>query len=224
MRINQIVLGYRHTTPGMYLDPSGHFFISFLVASMIVGAVIGGTVSGYNAYQSGERGWDLVFDIAGGEIMGSAVGAALALGGAAGLAATGATVAGFGLSTAAAFGIAVAGTTVGGLAAYSLDVAGSQTQQWSWGKFALAGFEGGVQGAATFGIAYFGGKHGLFNKLGNFGSPSDFFIKMVAQKGTMGFTTSFFYGTSMLIGETGARMVFVSGVGFVARWIIDKII
>src|SRR5690554_6823952 len=97
---------YCGNNPVMYLDPSGHFFISFLVASMIVGAVIGGTVSGYNAYQSGERGWDLVFDIAGGAIMGSAVGAALALGGAAGLAATGATVAGFGLSTAAAFGIA----------------------------------------------------------------------------------------------------------------------
>ncbi|WP_444850885.1 RHS repeat-associated core domain-containing protein [Paracholeplasma manati] len=215
---------YTANNPVMYTDPSGRFFISFLVASIIVGAVIGGTVNGYTAYQSGERGWDLIFDIAGGAIMGSAVGAALALGGAAGLAATGATVAGFGLSTTAAFGIAVAGTTIGGMVAYSLDVAGTQTEQWNWGKFALAGLEGGLQGASTFGIAYFGGNHGLFNQLGNFGSPSDFFIRMVAQKGTMGFIKSFFYGSSMLVGEAGARMVFVSGVGFVARWIIDKII
>lgn len=191
---------YIYNTPVMYSDPSGHSFVALLVTSMIFGAILGGV------------------------IMGAATGAALALGGAAGLASTGATINGFGLSTAAAFGIAVAATTVGGLASYSLDIAGSQTQQWSWGGFALAGFEGGLQGAATFGIAYMGGTHGLFNGAGNFGSPSDFFIKLVAQKGSMGSVTSFFYGASMLIGETGARFVFVSGVGFVARWIIDKII
>ena len=79
---------YCANNPIMYVDPSGHAFIAALLISMGIAALIGGATAGYSAYQSGERGWDLVADIAGGAIFGAMVGATIALGGAAGLTAT----------------------------------------------------------------------------------------------------------------------------------------
>ncbi len=79
---------YCANNPIMHVNPSGHAFIAALLISMGIAALIGGATARYSAYQSGERGWDLVADIAVGAIFGAAVGATIALGGAAGLAAT----------------------------------------------------------------------------------------------------------------------------------------
>ena len=142
----------------MYVDPSGHAFVTVLLFGIGIAALIGSTTSGISAYLSGERGWDLVADIAGGAIFGAAVGATIALGGAAGLAATGASVAGFGLSTVAALGISIGATTAAGMAKYSLDCVASNENNWNFGGFVLFGVRGALQGAVTFGIALLGGK------------------------------------------------------------------
>ena len=210
---------YCANNPIMYVDPSGHAFIAALLISMGIAALIGGATAGYSAYQSGERGWDLVADIAGGAIFGAAVGATIALGGAAGLAATGASVAGFGLSTGVALGISVGATAVAGMAKYSLDCVASNENNWNFGGFVLSGVEGALQGAATFGLAFVGGKSGLFNKLGNFRTAA-FYIN----HGGMNTLRAVFWVSKVLIGETLSKALFVSGSAALARWLIDLMI
>ena len=159
--------------------------------------------------------------VAGGAIFGAAVGATIVLGGAAGLAATGASVAGFGLSTGAALGISVGATAVAGMAKYSLDCVASNENNWNFGGFVLSGVEGALQGAATFGLAFIGGKSGLFiNKLGNFGTADAFYIN----HGGMNTLRAVFWGSKVLIGETLSRALFVSGSAALARWLIDLMI
>ena len=211
---------YCNDNPVMYADPSGYAFIAALLISMGIAALIGGATAGYSAYQSGERGWDLVADIAGGAIFGAAVGATIALGGAAGLAATGASVAGFGLSTGAALGISVGATAVAGMAKYSLDCVASNENNWNFGGFVLSGVEGALQGAATFGLAFVGGKSGLFNKLGNFRTADAFYIN----HGGMNTLRAVFWSSKVLIGETLSKALFVSGSAALARWLIDLMI
>ena len=211
---------YCANNPIMYVDPSGHAFIAALLISMGIAALIGGATAGYSAYQSGERGWDLVADIAVGAIFGAAVGATIALGGAAGLAATGASVAGFGLLTGAALGISVGATAVAGIAKYSLDCVASNENNWNFGGFVLSGVEGALQGVATFGIAFVGGKSGLFNKLGNFRTWDAFYVNY----GGMNTLRAVFWGSKVLIGETLSKALFVSGSAALARWLIDLMI
>ena len=211
---------YCGNNPVMYYDPDGHAFISALLISIAIAAVIGGATAGFSAYQSGERGWDLVADIAGGAIFGAAIGATIALGGAAGLAATGASVAGFGLTTGAAFGISVGATTLAGMAKYSLNCVASDENHWNFGGFVLSGVEGALQGAATFCLAFVGGKTGLFNKLGNFSSQDVFFTKF----GGMNTMRAIVCGSKVLIGETLSKALFVSGSAALARWLIDLMI
>ena len=59
---------YCGNNPIMYIDPSGKFawLILFFVAGIIIGGIIGGSIS----YAKGNRGWDVVKDI----LLGSAVG------------------------------------------------------------------------------------------------------------------------------------------------------
>ncbi len=204
----------------MYVDPSGHAFVAALLMSIGIATLIGGATAGYSAYQFGERGWDLVANIAGGAIFGAAVGATIALGGAAGLAATGASVAGFGLSTGAALGISIGATTVAGMAKYSLDCVASNENNWNFGGFVLSGVKGALQGAATFGLAFIGGKSGLFNKLGKFRTEDVFYIK----HGGMNTLRAVFWGSKVLIGEALSKAFFVSGSGALARWLIDLMI
>lgn len=83
------------------------------------------------------------------------------------------------------------------------------------------GLEGAAQGAATFGIAYVGGKAGLFNKLANFKTPDVFFT---AKYGGMNSLRAFVWGSKVLIGETLAKAALVSGTSALARLLIDLII
>ena len=163
---------------------------------------------------------DLFANIVGGAIFGAAVGATIALGGAAGLVATGASVTGFGLSTVAALGISIGATTIAGMAKYSLDCVASNENDWNFGGFILSGIEGALQGAATFGIAFIGGKSGLFNKLGNFKAADAFYIN----HGGMNTIRAIFWGSKALIGETLSKALFVSGSAAIARWLIDLMI
>ena len=73
---------------------------------------------------------------------GAATGATLALGGAAGLAATGTTIAGYSLSVGASFAISVGAMAVASMASYSLDCAFSKENKWNAGIFFLAGAQG----------------------------------------------------------------------------------
>ena len=211
---------YCNNDPVNKYDPSGHAFIASLLTSMGIAALIGGITAGYSAYQSGERGWDLIADIAGGAIFGVAVGATIALGGASGLVATGATVAGFGLSAGTALGISIGVTAIAGMAKYSLDCVASNENDWNFGGFVLSGVEGALQGAAIFGLAFIGGKSGLFNKLGNFRTADAFYINY----GGMNTLRAVFWNSKVLIGETLSKALFVSGSAALARWTIDLII
>ena len=204
-------------------DPTGHFAISigFLIGSILIGAAFGAGISGAVAYAEGERGWDLVWDIVGGAVMGAATGATIALGGAAGLGAVaGSAVTGVNVSFGAALGISIGSMAFANATKYSLDCAASDNQ-WNLGGYMLAGLEGAAQGAATFGIAYVGGKAGLFNKLANFKTPDVFFT---AKYGGMNSLRAFVWGSKVLIGETLAKAALVSGTSALARLLIDLII
>ncbi len=104
---------------------------------------------------------------------------------------------------------------------YTLNCLASTKNQWNPLGFFLSGVEGAAQGAATFGIAFLGGKTGLFNKLGNFKTNSDFYMNY----GSLGNgLTSFFHASKMLIGDTLSKTVFTSGAATIMRWLIDLII
>ncbi|OLA46703.1 MAG: hypothetical protein BHW39_03035 [Firmicutes bacterium CAG:552_39_19] len=209
---------YCHNNPIMYVDPSGHAFIAALLISIGIATLIGGATAGYSAFQFGERGWDLVANIVEGAIFGAAVGATIALGGAAGLAATGASVAGFGLSTVAALGISIGATTVAGMAKYSFDCVASNENNWNFGGFVLSGVKGALQGAVTFGIALLGGKMGLFNKIGTQG-PYEALYNSIGRN----IVQNVILATKALIGETMAKALFVSGSSAILRFLINMI-
>lgn len=77
-----------------------------------------------------------------------------------------------------------------------------------------------MQGTATFGLAFVGGKSGLFNKLRNFRTADAFYIN----HGGMNMLRAVFWGSKVLIGETLSKALFVSGSATLARWIIDLMI
>lgn len=215
---------YCNNDPVNYSDPSGNFAISigFLVASMAIGAVIGAGVSGGIAYYKGERGEDLVWDIIGGAILGLATGATIALGGAAGLSAvTSSTVAGVNISFGTALGISIGSIAFANATKYSLDCIASNNQ-WTLGGYMLSSLEGAIQGAATFGIAYIGGKSGLFNnEVGKFSTPDVFFRP---ENGGINTLRSVVWAFKVAIGEMLSKAILVSGVAALVRLIIGFLI
>ena len=215
---------YCNNDPVNYADPSGNFAISigFLVASMAIGAVIGAGVSGGIAYYKGERGEDLAWDIVGGAILGLATGATIALGGAAGLGAvTSSTLAGVNISLGTAIGISVGSMAFANATKYSLDCIASENK-WTLGGYMLSGLEGAIQGAATFRIAYIGGKSGLFNdKIGNFSTPDIFFRP---ENGGVNTLRSVVWAFKVAIGEPLSKAILVSGVAALVRLIIGFLI
>ena len=173
----------------------------------------------------GERGWDLVWDIVGGAVMGAATGAIIALGGAAGLAATGAplkaaaTATVLKMSVGTALGISAGTMAFASATNYSLDCAASE-RQWSLGGYVVEAFQCAVQGISTFKIAQLGGQIGLFNKLAKLSAPDVFFT----QYGGMTLLRSIAWGSKVLIGETLSKAILVSGSSALARLLIDQLI
>ncbi|MBP5342991.1 hypothetical protein J6Y73_03625 [bacterium] len=83
----------------------------------------------------------------------------------------------------------------------------------------MSGVEGALQGATTFGLAFIGGKSGLFNKLGSFGSIDTFYIN----HGGMNFLKALFLGSKTPIGETLSKALFVSLPAALVKWLVDLI-
>ncbi len=216
----------------MNVDPSGCAFLTAFLISMGIAALIGGAFAGVDAYQSGERGWDLVADIAGGVIFGAAIGATIALGGAAGLAATGASIVGYTLTLGQAIGVSLAIGTGAGLLSYTAETLISQSNQWSWLEFGKNGLSGLAKGATTFAIAFAGGKFGAFDKMFLEDILGKELVKNVfcydVAKGMLANIIpsagrQFFTQMSYYLGESLTKAVFVSSTAAVIRWIIDKI-
>ena len=224
---------YCGNNPVMNIDPIGKAFLSTLIISIIVGAVISGTISGVTAYNEGVRGIGLVGSILGGAIMGAAMGAILTIGGAAGLTSLAVNVAGYTLTSAwAALGISVAIGVGAGVASYSIENGLREDRTLSVKGFIFAGLSGGLKGAATFVIGFVGGKFGAFDKMflndilkGAYTIST--FTTYELAKGIMAsafpsigrtiLTTSSFY-----IGEFLTKLLFVSSAAAASRWIIDQ--
>ena len=213
-----------YITPVMYVDPSGDLFITFLIVSMSIGALIGSSIAGYSAYKSGETGWDLVANIFGGALLGAATGAALALGGAAGLTSVGVSLTGYSLSTIAALNISVGITSLASMANYSLKCIDSNSYSWSTKGLLFSGLQGAVQGLTTFGIAYFGGRHGMFNKMADFSSSNIFWIDVMGAESMKSSINALAYTSNIVIGETLSRAIMVSSPAAIIRYLIDLII
>lgn len=211
----------------MNIDPTGTFAITAFAIALIlgigVGAAIGGTVSGVKAYNEGRRGGELFASIFGGVLVGGAMGAVLVFGGAAGLAATGAAVAGFGLTTVEAFGVSIAIGAGANLLSY-LTVNGiHKDKEITWGGAFKSIGRGFAQATVTFGLAYVGGKNGLFNKLGNFKTWDGFYVNMFNSTGKLSLLSRIFYGTSLLFGETLTKAIYLSATAAGLRALINYV-
>ena len=224
---------YCGNNPVMNIDSNGNIFITFLLVSIGVGLLFGGAVSGVTAYNNGERGKDLFASIVGGAILGGAMGAIMAIGGAAGLASIGATITGYSLSLGTAIGASLAIGAGAGLLSYTAETLISPSRQWSWAEFGKNGISGLLKGGATFGIAYLGGRFGAFDKvflkdlLGkelvkdtlSYNIAKGMLASIFSSAGRQFFTKVIFY-----LGEGLTKLLFVSLIASGLRWIIDKII
>lgn len=65
---------YCGDNPVMNVDYGGNSFIGLLVASIIIGAIIGGALNGYSAYKDGSTVREIIGATIGGAIMGGAMG------------------------------------------------------------------------------------------------------------------------------------------------------
>lgn len=218
---------YCGNNPVMNVDPTGGFAITAFFLSLIIGigmgAAIGGTVSGVTAYKEGRRGLELFASIAGGIIVGGAMGAVLVIGGAAGVAATGATVAGFGLTTAGALGVSAAIGAGANLSSYLLINGIHSDKEITLGGAFVAMASGAFQAVATFRIGYMGGKNGLFNNLGDFKAWDTFYLNMINATGKLNLLTRLFYNTSMLLGNTLTKALYLSSSATGIRALINYV-
>ena len=219
---------YCLNNPVAYADPTGHsVFITTLVISIVAGAALKGAIDGVNAYNNGRRGWELFASIAGGVISGAAMGAIMALGGAAGLASTGVAIAGYSLSTGAALGISLFAGTVATSSSYLLINGLHKDKQITLEGYIGSLISGSLQSTVTFISGFIGGRNGLYNKLGNFSSISDFYINMLNNTGKINTLSAVFYGTSMLLGDTLTKTLYLSssaaGARALVEWLCDMI-
>ena len=223
------LFAYCGNNPVMHTDPNGTFFWFFLGA-VLIGAAISGTMNGISAYNAGQRGWGLFGAIAGGAVMGGAMGGILALGGAAGLASAG--LMGFGLSTEAALGLSLGVGAAAGMVSYSLENGLRTDREWSVGGMFTAGIAGLVKGGATFAIGFVGGKTGAFDKLALKGLLGKELIKDSISYGIAkgllsaampSFLRNLFTWSSLYLGETLTKLLFISSVASGTRWLIDQI-
>lgn len=213
---------YLNDPIGKY-DPTGNFAISliFLIGSIVAGAIVGGVTSGIEAYSEGERGADLAMDAIGGMLFGATVGTTVALGGAAGLSAVAgsAVIGSASISIGSAIAISVGGMAIGSATKYSLDCAFSP-REWSFSGYFTEMLQGGIQGLATFGLSYLGGKAGFFNnKIGNFATWDSFYTGF----GGMNSLKMMSYISNLIFGPTISKGIFISGIGAIIRWALDKL-
>ena len=132
----------------------------WLIAAIIIGAIISGAVKGVTAYKEGDRGWNLFGSILGGAIMGAGMGGLLAFGGGVAIGA----VAGVTLTSAVIIGAAV-GIGAGALS-YTTESLIRDDRQWNYKEFIRNGLSGLVKGMLTVSIGYASGMFfGSYDKL-----------------------------------------------------------
>ena len=166
----------------------------------------------------------IIWCIASGVIMGGAMGAAMALGGAAGLTSLGISVAGFGIGTATAIGLSIGIGVSAGFLSYSIEHGLREDKEWTVGGFFGSGFMGGLQAGATFGLAYAGGRSGLFtNKLTSM-SGGQFLQHMVDTTGKVTWAQATIYTTQFIFSSVFAKLLFSTLPGSLIRKLIEKII
>lgn len=171
---------------------------------------------GIKTYNEGARGWGLFGAIAGGAVMGGAMGGLFVFGGAVALGVVGV---GFGAGVVISAGVGFAA----GLISYSFENGLRDDKKWTGTNFALAGFAGLFKGMFTFGLGFAGGKKGAFDKsvlkpLLKGVSTLDYSITYAIAKAIM--------GRKVLLtraGETFLKTGIFGAIGFVGRWIIDKV-
>ena len=106
-RINGLNLfAYCGNNPVMFVDPSGHWFFTVLIICAVVGAAIGGTISGVEAAKNGGSALEVTAAVITGGAIGGTIGlgAGLIGGGGAALISAGAGMIGSGLGIAAISG------------------------------------------------------------------------------------------------------------------------
>ena len=224
---------YCGNNPIMHIDPTGNAFLTALLISVIVGAVISGTISGVTAYNEGARGIGLIGAIAGGAIMGAAMGAILTIGGAAGLASLGVSIAGYTLTSVwTALGISVAIGTSAGIASYGIENGLREDNSLSAKGFVSAGLSSALKSVATFLTGFAGGRLGAFDKMFlnpilEGASTLSTSVTYDLAKGIMAAAfpsagRTFFTTTSFYIGEFLTKLLLVSSIAFGFRWLIDQ--
>ena len=140
----------------MNIDPDGKLALSFIILSIVGGAIMGAISSGVKAADDGLSLQNVFLASLGGAIMGAAVAGAFALGGAA---ATGLTVFGkaANISRIALFAVAAYGTSVAGVVDYAIESKAYGIEPTAEGYFVSA-FNGFVEGVTSF---IFGGTAGI---------------------------------------------------------------
>ena len=162
--------------------------------------------------------------------MGAAMGAAMGIGGLAGMASIGMVT--FGLTTGAAIGLSIGIGVAAGLVSYSLENGLREDKTWKWQEFLLEGFSGGVKALTTFGIAYYGGKFGAFDKFSIKALMGKEFIKniyaydmakSVLAAAIPSFGRTLLTNLSYYLGESLTKLIFINGLASGLRWILNKI-
>lgn len=207
---------YCLNNPVNEIDENG-YFLTWLLAAVIIGAIIGGTTSGVISYSKGERGWDLAGSIFGGAIMGGAMGGLLAFGGGLSVGAITGFSIGQGLAISSIVGVSA------GLFSYSVETWISPNKDWDWGDFIKSGVSGLLKAISSFYIGFVGGKLGAYDKL---------IIKPLI-KGIPTLDMNISYGfAKILMGRTAfltpfaefiLKNVIISGLATITRFIIDLI-
>ncbi|MGM9972330.1 MAG: RHS repeat-associated core domain-containing protein, partial [Anaeroplasmataceae bacterium] len=212
---------YCGNNPVNMVDHDRNFaiFTTMLITSIVLGFTVGAVGSGIAAYKS-ERSYDeIALAALGGGILGGAFGAAMVLGGAAGLAATGAVIEGFTISTWTALGISVGITSVASLGNYFLDGAAYDKDYSITGALSST-IKGGIQGLTTFGLGFIGGKYfHIFDKM--VGNDIVDIHRILTIESKKGLAYKILLGTETLLGPSITRGLYFGGVAWLIRKIID---
>ena len=215
---------YCGNNPVMNIDPDGRLFVSFLLFSIAIGAVVGGGVGGVRAYRQGANTLGVIGGALGGAVLGAGMGAVLALGGAAGLAFTGVAIQGFALPGWAALSISLGIGLGAGLASYSIETEMRNDRQWNWVDFAASGVSGIAQAGATFSLSFLAGQAGLFSPqlLGR--ATTRIYYNAIGIMGTR-FVAFSAQHAIMLSGAKFATRTLLSTIpNTIVRWIVDFIV
>lgn len=148
----------------------------------------------------------------------------MAIGGAAGLASVGITATVVGGSTLAALGISVGIGVGAGMLSYTVETLMSENKEWKWCNLLISGGSGGIQAISTFGIAFAGGRHGLFNNKLTKMSFFDFEILIYESMGEISTMQAIAYTMQLLCGTTLAKLILVTAPAAIIRSLIKKLI